>query len=61
MFSSLLIPPPRDEFHVAERVNLWWSVYALDRFLSLSMGLPGGLPDDALQVYLKWSSFPLDV
>ena len=56
-FSSELIPPPHDAFHVTERINLWWSVYTLDRFLSLSMGLPGGLPDDATQVCLMSSSF----
>ncbi|KAF9515017.1 hypothetical protein BS47DRAFT_1381690 [Hydnum rufescens UP504] len=37
----------RDMFEVAERINIWWSVYLVERRLSLYMALPGGLPHGA--------------
>jgi hypothetical protein len=45
--STGLLPTPRDIFEVAERINIWWSVYLVERRLSLYMALPGGLPHGA--------------
>ncbi|KAF9515056.1 hypothetical protein BS47DRAFT_1381714 [Hydnum rufescens UP504] len=38
-----LLGPPRDLFHIAERINLWWAIYILDRLISLGSALPPGV------------------
>lgn len=40
-----LLGPPADIYHVAERINTWWSCYTLARRLATVTGLPDGLPD----------------
>jgi hypothetical protein len=40
-----LLGPPTDIYHVAERINIWWSCYNLARRLATVTGLPDGLPD----------------
>lgn len=35
----------RDLYQVAERVNLWWSVYVLAQRVAFTSGSPDGCPD----------------
>jgi hypothetical protein len=45
-----LLGRPQDIIHFAERVNLWWAVYMLDRRVAMASGLPPGLWDQARKV-----------
>ena len=33
--------PPTDDFHVAERINLWWTLYLLDRLVAMLASMSG--------------------
>lgn len=47
-----ILPPPLDDFHVAERVNLWWTLYLLDRLIAIMAGIPSLCLLDAFRVSL---------
>jgi hypothetical protein len=52
-----LLGPPRDFIHVAERINLWWAIYILDRLISLGSALPPGVWGEEREVhFLAYSS-----
>lgn len=36
-----MLAPPVDDFHIAERINLWWSLYILDRTIAMMAAVPG--------------------
>ncbi|KAF8337032.1 uncharacterized protein EI90DRAFT_3013986 [Cantharellus anzutake] len=40
-----LLGPVEDAIHLGERISLWWSIYVLDRRLSLAIGLPYAIWD----------------
>lgn len=50
-------------YHVAERINLWWSCYNLTRRLATVTGLPDGLPDSpdivSRPIFSVWRDFNL--
>lgn len=48
--SSNLLGPYRDMIHFAERVNLWWAVFLLDRRVALTTGLPPSIHQDEQMV-----------
>ncbi|KAF8323988.1 hypothetical protein DL93DRAFT_2162085 [Clavulina sp. PMI_390] len=35
-----IIGCPKDEMHLAERINLWWAIFILDKRMALVSGLP---------------------
>lgn len=47
---------PQDVFHVAERINLWWSIYILSQRVAIMNGSPEGCPELQVEVTFK---FPL--
>lgn len=36
-----ILTPPTDDLHVAERINLWWSLYLLERLIAMVTATPG--------------------
>jgi hypothetical protein len=41
-----LLGPLRDIVHFAERVNLWWAIFLLDRRVALATGLPPSIREE---------------
>lgn len=44
--ANRLLGPFIDNIHFAERVNLWWAIYILDRNVGLVTGLPPSILED---------------
>lgn len=45
-----LLGPVRDVVHFAERVNLWWGIFLLDRRLGFATGLPPTIKEEDSKV-----------
>lgn len=48
-----LLPPPHDEIRVAERINLWWSLFLLDRITAVGTATPGVIQPGHYQASLS--------
>jgi hypothetical protein len=44
--TTRLLGPFKDSIHFAERVNLWWAIYLLDRNVGLVTGLTPSIQED---------------
>lgn len=42
-FDWRLMPPPQNELHALERVNLWWSVFVQERSVALAASISGAV------------------
>lgn len=45
-----LMSTPRSPVHAAERINLWWTVFVLERSASIALSVPGSIPLEACMV-----------
>lgn len=50
-----LMSTPRSSLHAAERINLWWSVFVLERSISIALSVPGSIPLEASMVRLQFA------
>ena len=41
-----ILDPFKDMTHFAERINLWWAIWLLDRRVALTTGLPPSIHQD---------------
>ncbi|KAG8968028.1 hypothetical protein FRC03_008893 [Tulasnella sp. 419] len=48
-FEKSLLGPPKDFIDLAERINLFWSIFIADRTSSIATGLPVVIPDDEVE------------
>ncbi|KAL5512593.1 hypothetical protein ACEPAG_3246 [Sanghuangporus baumii] len=55
----LVLDPPQDAIELGERINLFWSVYALDRCWSVVLGSAPVLPDHPISGATVRSPMPL--
>lgn len=39
-----------DVYHIAERINLWWSIYVLSQRTAIMNGSPEGCPELQIEV-----------
>lgn len=44
--SNIDMPPPRDTIELGERINVFWTAFALDRCWSVALGCPPSLLDE---------------
>lgn len=44
-----------DVFHIAERINLWWSIYLLSQRVAIMNGSPEGSSELQVEVMFKFS------
>lgn len=52
-----LLGPPESELQMAERVNLWWAIFILDRRVGLGAGLPPRIDGETrVSAELLWHS-----
>ncbi|KAL5504749.1 hypothetical protein ACEPAH_7412 [Sanghuangporus vaninii] len=55
----LVMDPPQDAIELGERINLFWSVYALDRCWSVALGSAPAIPDHPISGTTVRSPTPL--
>ncbi|KAL5483123.1 hypothetical protein ACEPAI_8352 [Sanghuangporus weigelae] len=55
----LVLDPPQDAIELGERINLFWSVYALDRCWSVALGSAPVIPDHPISGTAVHSPMPL--
>jgi hypothetical protein len=48
-----LMNTPRNEFHASERLNLWWTIFVLERSTSIALSVPGSIPMKPSMVFIS--------